>query len=251
MQERLQKVLAQAGVASRRQSEELISQGRVEVNGQKVTQLGVKVNPLEDVILLDGKPINQEESKVYFLLNKPGGYLSSAKDPQGRPTVLDFFPAVPQRIYPVGRLDLDTEGLLLLTNDGELTHALTHPSHEISKIYLARVQGIPNKEALRRFAQGLELEDGLTAPAKVAVREISNRNALLEIEIHEGRNRQVRRMCEAIGHPILYLKRVKVGSLELGELPKGSFRPLNNREIKELKKLLTKRTAKGGSWVGE
>lgn len=240
MLERLQKILAQAGVASRRQSEELIIQGRVEVNGEKVTQLGVKVNPGEDVILVDGKPIGQEEAKVYLMLHKPGGYISSAKDPQGRSTVLDFFPNLPQRIYPVGRLDYDTEGLLLLTNDGELTHALTHPRHQISKVYLARVEGVPNKEALKKFARGIELEDGITAPAKIAIIDISKGKALLEIEIHEGRNRQVRRMCEAIGHPIVYLKRTQVGPLQLGDLPRGEFRNLSNREVRELKKLLDK-----------
>jgi len=240
MLERLQKVLAQAGVASRRQSEELIVQGRVEVNGKKITELGTKVNPQEDIILVDGKPINQEEEKVYFLLNKPAGYISSAKDPEGRPTVLDFFSSVRQRIYPVGRLDYDTEGLILLTNDGELTHALTHPSHEISKVYLARVEGVPQKETLRQFARGLQLEDGITAPAKIFIQDISKGKALLEIEIHEGRNRQVRRMCEAIGHPVVYLKRTKVGPLELGDLPRGHFRPLSRKEVKELKKLLEK-----------
>lgn len=240
MLERLQKILAQAGVASRRQSEELIIKGRVAVNGEKVTQLGVKVNPEEDIILVDGKPINQEEDKVYFMLHKPAGYISSAKDPQGRPTVLDFFNNIPQRVYPVGRLDYDTEGILLLTNDGDLTHALTHPSHQISKTYLARVEGVPNKENLRKFARGLQLEDGITAPAKIAITDISKGKALLEIEIHEGRNRQVRRMCEAIGYPVVYLKRTKVGPLELGDLSRGEFRALSNREVRELKKLLDK-----------
>lgn len=238
MLERLQKVLAQAGVASRRQSEVLIKEGRVKVNGQIIKELGVKVNSQEDIILVDNKPLKMEEEKVYFMLNKPAGYISSVKDPQGRPTVLDFFQAITQRIYPVGRLDFETEGLLLLTNDGELTNALIHPKHEISKVYLARVEGRPNLGSLKIFARGIKLEDGITAPAKVEIEEITKGKALLKIEIHEGRNRQVRRMCEAIGHPVVYLKRVKVGPLELGKLPKGQFRSLSNRELKELKKLL-------------
>jgi len=240
MQERLQKVLAQAGVASRRQSELLITEGKVMVNGKKVTELGVKVDPEKDNILVNNKPIMLVQPKVYYMLNKPAGYISSVKDPQGRSTVLDLLTGVHERVYPIGRLDYETEGLLILTNDGELTHALTHPSHEISKVYLARVQGLPSLGSLRRFSKGLELEDGLTAPAKVEVVDYTKGKALLEIEIHEGRNRQVRRMCEAIGHPALYLKRVAVASLKLGKLPLGSYRSLSNNEVKELKKLLPK-----------
>lgn len=238
MLERLQKILAHAGVASRRQSEDLIVQGRVTVNGKKVTELGVKVNPEEDIILVDNKPINETEKKVYYMLHKPAGYISSAKDPHGRATVLDLLPGVRERIYPVGRLDYETEGLIILTNDGQLTNALTHPSHEIGKIYLARVEGLPSLAALKKFSKGIELEDGLTAPAKVEVVDYVKGKALLEIEIHEGRNRQVRRMCEAIGHPVIYLRRIQVGPLKLGNLPLGHSRSLTANEIRQLKKLL-------------
>jgi len=240
MLERLQKVLAQAGVASRRQSEVLITQGKVSVNGQKVTELGVKVDPDEDIILVNNKPISLEDKKVYFALNKPAGYISSVKDPQGRPTVLDLFPDVKERIYPVGRLDYETEGLLILTNDGELTNALTHPSHEISKIYSARVQGTPGIGAIKKLTKGVQLEDGITAPARVEIKEVTKGKALMEIEIHEGRNRQVRRMLEAVGHPVVYLKRIQVGPVKLGNLSLGQYRPLSSNELRELKKVLNK-----------
>ncbi|MDK2984652.1 MAG: rRNA synthase [Clostridia bacterium] len=235
--ERLQKVLARAGIASRRKSEEIILQGRVKVNGKVVRKLGTKVDPDNDKIELDDRPIKGKEKKVYILLYKPSGYVTTMKDPQGRKTVADLVSPIPQRIYPVGRLDYDTEGLLLMTNDGKLVYRLTHPSHEVKKTYLATVKGHPSERALRRLRHGIKLEDGMTAPARVKLLKAYNNSSLLELIIHEGKNRQVRRMCEAVGHPVLKLKRTKVGFLTLDNLSKGEFRYLTNSEIKRLKEM--------------
>lgn len=236
--ERLQKFLARAGVASRRTSEELITQGKVKVNGQIVTVMGVKIDPAKDVIEVEGKKVKPEEKKVYILLNKPAGYVTTLRDPQKRPKVIDLLKDVKERIYPVGRLDFDTEGLLLLTNDGELTYALTHPKHEIGKTYLALVKGTPDRDKLKRFQRGLRLADGVTAPAKVRLLKKGKIGTLLEITIYEGRNRQIRRMCETIGHPVLELKRIKMGFLDLKGVETGKYRYLTGEEIKKLKKLL-------------
>ncbi|HEU4963806.1 MAG TPA: pseudouridine synthase, partial [Bacilli bacterium] len=231
--ERLQKVLAQAGVASRRKAEEIITAGRVKVNGVVVTELGTRVDPQQDRIEVDGKPIT-EESKVYILLNKPRGVVTTASDPQGRKTVIDLFPDIEQRIYPVGRLDLDTAGLLLLTNDGELANALMHPSREINKVYRAWVKGRMNKDVIDQLEQGVELEDGMTAPAKAKILDVEREETQFEITIHEGRNRQVRRMCEAVGHPIKSLMRVQLAFLKLGRLRYGEYRELTAEEVKRL-----------------
>ncbi len=236
--ERLQKVIAQAGVASRRQAEEFMRQGRVKVNGVVVSTLGTKVR-LDDKIEIDGKPLPKRQREYsYFLLHKPCGYITSASDPQGRKTVMDLFKKVPQRIYPVGRLDYNTSGLLLLTNDGEIAHRLMHPSYEVKKTYQVEVEKkIPEKH-LQLLRKGIELEDGKTAPAQI--REVSPRGRSLlptyEITIHEGRNRQVRRMFLAIGFPVVALKRIRFGPLELeSSLPSGQFRPLTHKEIQSLK----------------
>lgn len=234
MNERLQKILARAGIASRRHSEELIAQGLVKVNGVVVKELGTKVDLAKDKIEVKGKPLPQTEQKVYYLLNKPRGYVTTLKDERGRKTVIDLLQGVEERVYPVGRLDYDSEGLLLLTNDGELTQALTHPSHRIKKIYLARVEGIPAQEKLQAMAKGLQLEDGLTSPAEVRLAGTRDNRALLEIIIHEGRNRQVRRMCEHIGHPVVRLQRTQVGPLVLDGLKPGQFRSLTIKELKEV-----------------
>ena len=235
--ERLQKYLAHAGIASRRTCEELILAGKVRVNGVVVQEMGVKVNPAVDRVEVGGKPVEDKEDKVYVLLNKPRGYVTTLRDPQGRPKVVDLVKDVGRRVYPVGRLDYETEGLLLLTNDGELTFALTHPSHEIGKTYLALVKGVPDKDKLKRFQKGLRLADGLTAPAKVRIAKKKGSNALMEIIIYEGRNRQIRRMCETIGHPVLELQRQAMGFLELGSLKVGEFRHLTVTEVKKLKDL--------------
>ncbi|NPV26288.1 MAG: rRNA pseudouridine synthase [Firmicutes bacterium] len=235
--ERLQKVLAQAGIASRRRSEELILAGRVRVNGIIVNQLGMKVDWDRDVIEVDGRRLKKPVEPVYILLNKPVGYVTTVRDPQGRKKVTDLIRGVSERIYPVGRLDYDTEGLLLLTNDGELTYALTHPKHEVSKTYLAKVLGVPSPAKLRTLQRGVQLEDGKTAPARVRLLARIEGNALLEIQVHEGRNRQVRRMCEAIGHPVLELKRTQLAFLSLDGLRVGQYRHLTPAEVRKLKQL--------------
>lgn len=235
--ERLHKVMAQAGVASRRHSEELIQAGRVTVNGKVVTQLGTKVVPGRDIIEVDGRPLGKPEKPIYILLNKPKGYVSTLYDPQGRRKVIDLLgDEVAQRVYPVGRLDYDTEGLLLLTNDGKLANALMHPARQVKKTYIAKVRGVPGPAKLRMLEKGIELDDGPTAPAEVKLIEVHPPNsATLSIRIHEGRNRQVRRMCEAIGHEVIHLKRTTLGPLHLKDLAVGEWRELTEREVAELK----------------
>ena len=233
--ERLQKYLANAGVASRRHCEELILKGKVAVNGQVVTELGTKVDPVKDQVLVNGKPVSIAKTKVYILLYKPGGYVTTVKDPEGRKTVIDLLKGIRERVYPVGRLDYDTEGLLILTNDGELTHALTHPSRQVDKTYLAIVQGVPAEDGLEQLRRGIRLEDGMTAPAGVRLLKVEQDKAWLEITIHEGRNRQVRRMCEQIGYPVLFLKRVRLGFLTLDGLTVGKYRTLRPREVAKLR----------------
>lgn len=234
--ERLQKFLAHAGVASRRKCEEMILEGRVKVNGKVMKELGTKVDPGKDKVMVDGKAVQQSPKKVYLMINKPRGCVSTVEDDKGRKTVLDLLKNVKERVYPVGRLDYDSEGLLLLTNDGDLTYALTHPKHEIGKTYKVRVKGVPNVDKLEQLAKGVELEDGMTAPAKVFLTHVLNGNALLEITIYEGKNRQVRRMCEKIGYPVIRLVRTHVGPLELRKLASGEVRTLTFREINAIKK---------------
>ena len=228
--ERLQKVLAQAGFGSRRLCEELIADGRVRVNGD-VAELGRRVDTEHDRVEVDGVAIGVRPGLVHYLLNKPRGVVTTASDPQGRRTVIDLVPAEP-RVFPVGRLDADTEGLLLLTNDGDLTHRLTHPSFGVDKEYVAEVEGKPSRLAVRRLREGVELDDGLTAPAKVALLEPN----VLRIVIHEGRNRQVRRMCDAIGHPVVRLVRSRIGPLRDPGLRPGAWRPLEIDEVRSLER---------------
>ena len=223
---RLQKVLAQAGLGSRRTCEDLIERRRVRVNGE-VAVLGRRVDPEVDVVEVDGAQIGVKAGLVHYLLHKPAGVITTVSDPQGRPTVVDLVPAEP-RVFPVGRLDGDSEGLLLLTNDGDLTHRLTHPRYGVDKEYLVEVEGEPSRGALARLRDGVELEDGRTAPAKVA--QLDAR--LLRITIHEGRNRQVRRMCEAIGHPVLRLVRTRIGPLTDRLLKPGEWRALTQDEVR-------------------
>lgn len=231
---RLQKAIADAGLCSRRKAESLIAQGRVKVNGQVVREQGVKVNLHVDQIEVDGKRLNSNPRvNVYYLLNKPVGVVTSVSDPQGRPTVVGLIPTE-HRIFPVGRLDVDTEGLLLLTNDGELAYRLTHPSYEVKKVYEARLKGDVSDETVRRLAEGVVLEDGKTWPARVRVLRRDGDATLVSIAIHEGRNRQVRRMAEAVGHPVVSLRRVGFGRLTLGKLPVGGWRRLLPREVKQL-----------------
>ena len=230
--DRLQKVLAQAGLGSRRACEVLIEEGRVEVNGE-VARLGRRVDPEHDRVSVDGVRIPVRPGLVYYLLNKPAKVVTTASDPEGRPTVIDLVPAEP-RVFPVGRLDWDTEGLLLLTNDGDLAHGLTHPSRGVPKTYLAEVSGIPSRGALRRLREGIDLDDGPTAPAKARLAQTTPTGSALEIVIHEGRNRQVRRMCEAIGHPVRRLVRTRFGPLHENRLAPGQWRALTQAEIRAL-----------------
>jgi len=226
--EKLQKVLARAGVASRRAVEELIAEGRVRVNGD-VARVGARVDADADVIEVDGALVSTAAGLVHYLLNKPAGVISTAEDTHGRPTVVDLVPAEP-RVFPVGRLDAGTEGLLLLTNDGELTHRLTHPSFGVEKEYLASVEGDPAPAVVRALREGVDLDDGRTAPAKVA----RVAPGVLRITIHEGRNRQVRRMCEAVGHPVVRLVRTRIGPIADRRLKPGEWRPLSADEVRAL-----------------
>jgi 23S rRNA pseudouridine2605 synthase len=232
---RLHKFLSQAGVASRRKCEELIAAGRVKVNGQTVSRPGSKVDPEHDHVELDGRLVELPKRHVYLLLNKPAGYVSTARDPQGRPTVVDLVTQA-QRLYPVGRLDRDSEGLLLLTDDGDLTQRLTHPSYEHEKEYKVLVEGRPTQHALQLLRAGVDLEDGLTCPAEVAIIGSDAAGTWLRFVIHEGRKRQLRRMCDAVGHPIRRLLRVRMGPLTLGDLLPGQYRPLTAQERTQLRK---------------
>ncbi|UDY36258.1 pseudouridine synthase [Dermatobacter hominis] len=228
--ERLQKVLARAGFGSRRVCEDMIDEGRVTIDGA-VAVLGARVRVEDQEVAVDGTPIGVAPGLVHYLLNKPAGVVTTASDPHGRPTVLDTVPSEP-RVHPVGRLDMDTEGLLLLTNDGVLTHRLTHPSFGVEKEYVAEVEGRPGRGALRRLREGVELEDGMTAPAKVSELQ----PGVLRLTIHEGRNRQVRRMCEAVGHPVIRLVRTRIGPLRDPQLGPGEWRELTQDEVRALER---------------
>jgi 23S rRNA pseudouridine2605 synthase len=250
MQERLQKVLSQAGIASRRESEKIIADGRVAVNGTVVTELGVKADPEVDTITVDGKPISIEEKRVYILLYNPVGYMTTLKYPEGRPIVTDLLKGVKERVYPIGRLDYNTEGLLLLTNDGALANVLMHPSHEVDKGYLVRVSGQVSPVQIARLAEGVQLEDGMTAPAKVVPVSESEHNSWISITIHEGRYRQVRRMCEAVGLNVVRLKRSRYDFLEIGDLKPGEFRFLQPEEVAKLRRKTTPSAWKGPRKTG-
>lgn len=228
--DRLQKVLAAAGFGSRRVCEDLIAEGRVTVNGE-VAVLGRRVHPDDVAIALDGVVVSVSPTHVHYLLNKPVGVVCTADDPQGRPTVVDLVPDE-TRVYPVGRLDMDTEGLLLMTNDGDLTFRLTHPSFGVDKEYLAHVEGQPGRLALRRLREGVELDDGLTSPAKVSLLAPD----VIRLVIHEGRNRQVRRMCEAVGHPVTRLVRTRIGPVVDRTLAPGAWRHLRIDELRGLER---------------
>ena len=223
--ERLQKVLAARGWGSRRVCENLIADGRVTVNGETAV-LGRRVDTTRDIVAVDGSPVGIRPGLVYFLLNKPSGVVTTAKDTHGRPTVIDLVPHEP-RVFPVGRLDQETEGLLILTNDGDLANRLTHPSHGVEKEYLAEVDGTVSAKSLHLLRTGVELDDGVTSPAKAS----QPTPGVLRLTIHEGRNRQIRRMCEAVGHPVQRLVRVRIGPLRDPKLTPGSWRPLTNEEV--------------------
>jgi 23S rRNA pseudouridine2605 synthase len=230
--ERLQKVLARAGLGSRRSIEDMIAAGRIAVNGETAS-LGRRVDPTKDVVEVDGSRVPLAADLVHYLLNKPSGVVTTASDPQGRPTVLDLV-ELPARVWPAGRLDVDSEGALILTNDGDLGHRLTHPSFEVPKTYVVSVGGGVGERALRALARGVELDDGKTRPAKASVVSRSGGSTLVELTITEGRNRQVRRMFEAVGYRVLRLVRTEIGPLKLGHLKPGSIRKLSPAEVRML-----------------
>jgi len=236
--ERLQKILSRAGIASRRASEQLMLDGRVTVNGATVRSLGAKADAAHDDIRVDGRRIRMPERHRYLLLNKPRGYLTTRSDPQRRPTVLDLLHGVREYVYPVGRLDFDSEGLLLLTNDGELAARLTHPRHGVSRVYDVRVLGVPDAHDLDVLSRGIVIDGRRTQPAAVHLRsgERDGRAASLVIAVREGRNRQVRRMCDAIGHPVTHLRRVAIGPIKDSKLKPGQWRELTIQEVERLRK---------------
>ena len=238
---RLQRFLAQAGVASRRKAEELITAGRVKVNGRTISELGSKVDPDVDKIFLGGKRLLVERA-VYLMLNKPRGYVTTMSDPEGRPTVRSFLVRAGVRVFPVGRLDFNTEGLLICTNDGDLAHALMHPKHEVRKTYHVKLQGLLAADTVSSWQKGVTLDDGVkTSPAEVTLLETTGKNTWIEVSIHEGKNRQIHRTAEALGFNVLKLTRVAYGGLELGDLRVGTTRELNRDEVDRL------RRAAGGS----
>ena len=239
-QVRLQKILSGAGVASRRAAERLMTDGRVTVNGEIVRELGTRADPGRDDIRVDGRAIKRDTKRLYFVLNKPRGYVTTRSDPEGRPTVLDLVPKLHEYVYPVGRLDYDSEGLLILTNDGDLAAALTHPSHEVEREYHARVRGTPASHTLDRLARGVLLDGRKTAPADIGLvaTGVGQRGdqSLVSIVLHEGRTRQVRRMCEAVGHPVVRLRRVRFGPLSAPDLKPGMCRQLTAPELAALRR---------------
>lgn len=222
------------GITSRRKAEELILEGRVTVNG-KPAVLGMKADPFRDHIKLDGRLLTKAEQKVYLLFNKPEKVVTSLYDPEGRPTVKDFLKRIRQRVYPVGRLDFETEGLLLLTNDGEFAHQVLHPSKKMPKTYLVKAKGLIEEAEIEKLRKGVRLEHGLTAPAGVKKIKRLKSNSWIEMTVYEGRKRQIRRMLERVGHPVIKLKRIRVGGLELGALRPGEFRYLSSEEVKRIK----------------
>lgn len=238
MEERLQKYMASCGIASRRKCEELILLGKVKVNGDIIEELGFKVNPLKDIVEYDGRVITKEERKVYIMLNKPEDVITSVKDEKDRKTVIDIV-KVNERIFPIGRLDYDSSGLILLTNDGELYNKIIHPRVELDKKYVAVVKGEVSLDDKEKFESGIDIGGYITAPAKLKMLEYSHRKDLSTIEvcIHEGKNRQIRKMCSAINHEVISLKRVSIGNIRLGQLKKGEYRYLNDEEMKYLMSL--------------
>ncbi len=241
MEIRLQKLIASTGLSSRRKAEMLIAAGRVSVNGKVVTELGTKVDPDRDHVKVDGKHLTSAQPFVYLILNKPKNVMSTLDDPGGRTTVKDFLRGVSVRVFPVGRLDFDSEGLMLLTNNGELAQALLHPRYHVPKTYLIKVKGVLNDEEIARLERGVRLEDGMTSPAQVKKVRKVEANSWLEITIREGRTHQVKRMLEAVGHPVLKLLRIRMGPLSLGNLEPGEFRFLTDREANGLRELVDER----------
>ena len=246
MEVRLQKLIAGTGLASRRKAEALITAGRVMVNGKTVTELGTKVDPERDHVKVDGKHLSAAQPFVYLLLNKPKNVVSTLDDPGGRTTVKDYLRGVSVRVFPVGRLDFDSEGLMLLTNHGELAQAMLHPRYHVPKTYLIKVKGVVPDEDIEQLKQGVKLDDGMTGPAQVKKVRKVEANSWLEITIREGRKHQVKRMLESVGHPVIKLLRIRMGPLSLGDLQSGEFRFLTNREANALRRLVDERVASVG-----
>ena len=236
MQIRLNKFLAQAGVASRREVDRLIAEGTVKVNDRVIQTLGTKIDDQKDRVEVEGKPVKRGEGMAYLMLNKPPGYLVTLKDPFKRPTVKELLPSLKERVFHVGRLDYDSEGLLLLTNDGELAHRLAHPRYKIPKTYLVDVKGMPDPSKISRLEKGIVLDGKKTAPARIAKLRDSSKKTLFQVEIYEGRKREVKRMFEAVGHRVLHLKRVGFGGIRLGKLRTGKWRFLTRREVSSLQR---------------
>lgn len=235
MEIRLQKYLADSGICSRRKAEEYILAGRVKVNGEVINTLGTKVDDEKDKVYFDNKLLKQKEKKVYLMLNKPEGYVTTVKDQFDRKTVMDLIKDIPYRVVPIGRLDYDTSGLLLFTNDGEVVYKLTHPKHNIDKVYEAKIKGIPSKEEIKNFENGLYIDNYKTSKAKLEIIKTEKDTSIVRITIHEGKNRQVRKMCEKIGHSVIKLKRISIGNIKLGNLPVGEYRILNKKEENYIK----------------
>jgi 23S rRNA pseudouridine2605 synthase len=233
MEQRLQKIIADMGITSRRKAEEMIGEGRVTVNG-KTAVIGMKADLLRDHIKVDGKLLVSPEKKVYYIFNKPRGVVTSLSDPEGRPTVNDFLRGIRQRVFPVGRLDYDSEGLLLLTNDGEFTHAVLHPSKKVPKTYLVKIKGVLEDEDIAKLRTGIRLDRSVTAPAKVKRLKKTENNSWIEMTIYEGKKRQIRRMLEKVGHPVIRLIRVRINGLEMGSLQPGSYRRIAPAEMKKI-----------------
>lgn len=231
---RLQKYLAQCGLASRRKAEQLIAEGLISVDGKVVTEMGISITPGVNLVKFAEKPVKAKEELVYYLLNKPKGYVTTLSDPQGRPIVTSLIKEGGARLFPVGRLDLDTEGALILTNDGQLAQRIQHPSNETNKTYEALIKGFPGKDKITLLENGVHLEGKITAPAAIVVLSVKGPGCLVKITIHEGRKRQVKKMFSFIGHPVLHLKRIAYGNLTLGSLPIGSYRQLNPIDLKKI-----------------
>lgn len=239
MLERLQKIISKYGIASRRHAEQLIREGRVTVNGQ-IAVIGQKADPEKDHIKVDGKLLIKPEPKVYYAFYKPRKVITSLLDPQGRPTVKDFIKGIKFRVYPVGRLDFDSEGLLILTNDGDFAYKVMHPSSKIEKTYMVKVDGIVEKETIEKLRKGVKIDGKLAVPVSVHLVKTLKANSWIKITLHEGRKRQIRKMLERVGHPVIKLKRIAIDGIKLGDLKPGQFRPLTKEELEQLRKKLTK-----------
>jgi len=246
MEVRLQKLIAGTGLASRRKAEEMIAAGRVMVNGKTVTEFGTKVDPSRDHVKVDGKHLSAAQPFVYLMLNKPKNVVSTLDDPGGRTTIKDYLRGVSVRVFPVGRLDFDSEGLMLVTNNGDLAQAMLHPRYHVPKTYLIKVKGVLTDEDIRSLERGVRLEDGMTSPAQVRKVRKVEANSWLEITIREGRKHQVKRMLESVGHPVIKLLRIRMGPLSLGDLQPGEFRFLTDREANALRRLVEERVASVG-----